>query len=143
MCKLTILNLEKAKKPHADPSGDWTLYLLECLVKVDGADPSAVRMVKTFDKDVYQQIMKLDEGKELTFEAEMEGEKPNTTFMIKKPKKATTRRAAAKGPTNRQTALSIAVELERARSSEDGELPTPERILVVADTFLQWLEVKD
>jgi hypothetical protein len=151
MCKLTIKKVEKAKKPvSGEKDGKpWTLYLMECLVQVDGKEPSAIRTVKTFDQWIYQQIMALEEGKTLEFEAKQEGESAPFQFLIV-PEKARGNRQDGRGKaggspaihTNRQQALKLAVELERGRAMQSGDVPTPQEILRVADEFVAWLENK-
>jgi hypothetical protein len=147
MCKVTIKELKTAKKPVTGVTDGkpWTLFIMECLVSIESNTSSDVRIVKTFEEDIFQQINTMPEGTTLTFDAD---KKPNGSvyeYTLKKPKSPYRNKGGRNGtepfgPTNRQCCLKVAVDLERARSGESGEIPTTLKILETAEVLLNWLE---
>jgi len=140
MCKVTIKEVRKSVGPKSGVKDGkpWKLWIFECLVSVDGSAEEAVRTCKTFDEGIASSTLA---GQ--TFEAKKEGDSAPYSFLLQPEKKAG--RAAGfrqQGPreSNRQTALRYAVELERGRSVQSGEIPETKQILSTADQFLKWLE---
>jgi hypothetical protein len=148
MCKVTIHEVKKAKTPVKSPPGvkPWTLFIMECVISVDSNTKTDVRTVKTFEQDIYQQIHTMQAGTTLTFEAEKKPDGSVFEYTIKSQKASGYRTQHGRGgtepfgPTNRQCCLKVAVDLERARSGESGEIPTTLKILETAEVLLQWLE---
>jgi Cu/Ag efflux pump CusA len=140
MCKVTIHELKTAKKPvpGVTDGKPWTLFIMECLVSIESNTSSDVRIVKTFEEDIFQQINTLPEGTTLTFEAD---KKPNGSvyeYTLKKPKSPYRNKGGRNGtepfgPTNRQAALKEACQVS-------GVGCQAETVLVTADLFFQWLE---
>jgi hypothetical protein len=144
MCKVTIHELKKAKKPvTGDKEGrQWTLYIMECVVSVDENTKTDVRTVKTFEQEIFQQINAMQAGQKLTFEADKKPDGAVFEYTIKKPKAEFNHRGhkGTEGQTNRQCVLKVAVELERARSAVTGDVPTAKDIIATAEELLVWLE---
>jgi hypothetical protein len=146
MCKVTIKKVEKIHKAAtgATEGRSWTLHIMDCLISVDGSEKEAVRVVKTFEADIAQKINTLPEGQTLEFEAEKKPDGSVYEYMIKKQGGGFRNRGGRNGsepfgPTNRQQALKVAVELERAQSAISGEVPTALKILETAEVLLNWL----
>lgn len=149
MCKVTIHEVKKAKKPVNSPPGvkPWTLFIMECVISVDANTKTDVRTVKTFEQDIYQQINTMQAGTTLTFEADKKPDGSVYEYTLKKDRQANGFRnrggrngSEPFGPTNRQAALKVAVELHRAKSKEQGEVPTAAQIIETAEELLCWLE---
>lgn len=145
MCKVTIKKVEKFLKGASGESNGkpWELHVFKCLVSVDGSSESAVRTCKTFDAGIAQQIKDLKDGQEVMFEAKQEGGQKPFDFLLqpeRKRQKPEFKGQRSAGETNRQAALRIAVELERGRAVQSGDVPTSEQIIGTAEKFLKWLE---
>ncbi len=147
MCKVMIKKVEKIHRSAtgATEGRSWTLHIMDCLISVDGSEKEAVRTVKTFDEEIAHKINTMPEGSTLTFEAEKKPDGSVYEYLIKKQggfRKQHGRGGGTDpfGPTNRQQALKVAVELHRARSMEQGEAPTALQIIETAEVLLNWLE---
>lgn len=144
MCKVTIHELKKAKKPVPGNTAGrpWTLFIMECVVSVDDNTKTDVRTVKTFEQEIFQQINAMKAEDKLTFEADKKPDGAVYEYTLKKAQKqgAGSRGQGSGGQTNRQCCLKVAVELERARSEVTGDVPTAKDIIATAEELLVWLE---
>lgn len=147
MCKVTIKKVEKIYPSVSGARKDgseWRLHIFDCLVSVDGDKRSAVRSVKTFVPELAQKIAQLDDGANEVFEADKEPVGKSFEYLVKHPKKSYRGKRGGQdqpyGPTNRQQALKVAVDLAAARASREGDVPTAGDILKEADELLSWLE---
>ncbi len=145
MCKVTI---KKVVKIHPVRSGtsdgrEWKLHIFECRIRVDGDEREVLRTVKTFDQALALRIAQLDDGSKDVFESTKQPVGSTYEYLVKPEKKGYRNKRGGNdqpfGPTNRQQALRVAVELWRARSAEQG-VPEDEQIVETAETFLNWLE---
>jgi hypothetical protein len=146
MCKVTIHELKKAKKPVPGNTDGrpWTLFIMECVVSVDENTKTDIRTVKTFEQEIFQQINAMQAGQKLTFEADKKPDGAVFEYTLKKDKAqkqgAGSKGQVSGGQTNRQCCLKVAVDLERARSGVTGDVPTAKEIIATAEELLVWLE---
>lgn len=145
MCKVTIHELKKAKKPYSKPGEDWVLFIMEAVISVDGNTKTDVRTVKTFEQEIFQQINALPAGQTLTFEADKKPDGAVFEYTLKKDKsggrKTEDGGRRTGGQTNRQAALQMAYENAKMQAASTGDVPTIPEIIGNAEKLLAWLEV--